>query len=113
MKKVIFLSTFVLLTTGCSTLNESLQLGSILGATAGAGASFAGHSSAGKSPTLNSVSLGVGIGAAVGLLTSYFVHKKVEEEREGYELDQIDMNFGDLPPSPFTTPKGLKKGVSR
>lgn len=113
MKYLLFLPTFTLLVSGCSTLNDSLQLGSIVGAAAGASATYAGYSSAGKSPTMGNVSLGAGVGAAVGLLASYFIHREVEKDRAGCELDQVDMNFGDLPPSPFIVPKSLKKGGVR
>jgi len=109
MKNIILLSAFTLLNTGCSTLNESIQLGGTLGSLAGAGATYAGHRGAGHSPIFGDVALGAGIGMAVGTLASYFIHGKVAEDRETCDIDQIELHFGDLPPSPFVVP-GRKGG---
>ena len=107
---VLISSTCLLLTTACSTMNESLQLGAGMGAATGAAASYTVHQTNGHSPSFENVALDASIGMGVGLLTSYFTHKRVEEDRELYRSDQIEMHFGDLPPSPFVTPNYLKKG---
>lgn len=83
-----------------------------MGAATGATATFVAHKSvSGESPAFGSVALGAGVGAIVGLATSYFVHKNVEEKREALKAEQTEMFFGDLPPSPFVVPKqSFKKG---
>lgn len=80
-----------------------------MGAATGAAATYAGQHSAGKYKGQD-VALGAAIGLGVGLITSYFTHKEVEEDRESYRSNQIEMHFGDLPPSPFLVPKYNKKG---
>ena len=101
-----------MLLTSCATMNDSLQLGAGMGAVAGGAATYAGYSAGGKSPELGTVALGAGIGAALGMITSYFTHKKVEEQRQSYLSDQTEMHFGDLPPSPFIVPRtNPKKGA--
>jgi hypothetical protein len=111
MRNICLLSTFALLITGCSTLNESIQLGGTIGSFAGAGATYLGHRGAGHSPSFGDVALGAGIGMAVGTLASYFIHGKVAENRETCEIDRIELHFGDLPPSPFVVP--ARKGGKR
>jgi hypothetical protein len=96
----------------CSTLDQSLQLGGSVGALSGGVATYSGYSAGGKSPQLETVLIGAGIGAVLGLATSYFTHQAVVEDRRSCEADQIEMHFGDLPPSPFVIPKNnSKKGV--
>jgi len=98
--------------SGCASLNDSLKLGAGMGAVAGATATYAAYSSTGKGASLETVAIGAGVGTALGLITSYFTHKKVEEDRKANEGQQFEMNFGDLPPSPFVVPKmTLKKGA--
>jgi hypothetical protein len=99
--------------SGCATMDQSLQLGVGLGATTGAVATYGGYSAGGESPSLSTVAIGAGIGAALGLITSYFTHKSVVEDRKEYESDQIEMHFGDLPPSPFIVPKNQSKKGSK
>ena len=102
----------IFLPLGCATLNESLQLGAGLGASAGAVATFAAGASVDRSTTFGDVALGAGVGAAVGLIASYFTHKEVGERRLACEADQTEMHFGDLPTSPFILPKTqFKKGA--
>ena len=105
----LLLSTLLLFTSACSTMNKSLQLGAGMGAATGAAATYAGLHSAGKSSSQD-VALGAAIGMGVGLITSYFTHKEVEKDRELYRSNQTEMYFGDLPPSPFVIPKYKKKG---
>ncbi|USN47069.1 MAG: hypothetical protein H6626_12885 [Pseudobdellovibrionaceae bacterium] len=105
----LLLSTSLLFTSACSTMNKSLQLGATMGAATGAAATYPGQHSAGKHKGQD-VALGAAIGLGVGLITSFFTHKEVEEDRELYRSSQIEMHFGDLPPSPFLVPKYKKKG---
>ena len=103
--------TIVLLAAGlssCASLNESMTLGAGLGAAAGGVATYAGQA-AGGHVSAGNVLLGAGIGTAAGLITSYLTHKEVESHRESCTTDQIDMQFGDLPPSPFVFPKKQSK----
>lgn len=98
--------------TACSTMSESLQLGTGVGAAVGAAATYAGHSGAGSKPTIEDVGLGAGIGIGIGLITSYFTHKSVENERRDNSAYQTEIYFGDLPPSPFIVPKtNTKRGA--
>ena len=109
MKRLFFLGVVVLQLSACSTMNDSLQLGASMGAATGAAATYATQNSEGKYSSQN-VALGAAIGLGVGLITSYFTHKKVEDDRESYRSNQIEMHFGDLPPSPFLVPQYNKKG---
>ncbi len=97
----------------CSTLNESLELGAGLGAVSGAAATYVSYSTTGRSPPGGGITLGAGVGLGIGLLTSYLVHRQVGADRADCEADQVEMHFGDLPPSPFVIPKALKKGGKR
>ena len=99
--------------SGCSTLDQSLQLGGSLGAASGAAATLGGFAAAGKPASFESVAIGAGVGAIVGLAASYFTHKNIESDRKACEADQIEMHFGDLPPSPFVVPKPQTKKGSR
>ncbi len=113
MKKSKFAVILLLLFCSCSTLNQSLQLGVGLGTVSGAVAAYSGYSAGGQSPNLETIAIGAGIGAVIGLATSYFTHQSVTEDRKSCEADQIEMHFGDLPPSPFVIPKNLNKKGSR
>jgi len=99
--------------TGCSTMDQSLELGSGLGFAVGTAATVGGYSAGGRSPSLETVAIGAGIGAAVGLVTSYFTHQSVADDRKSCEAEQVEMHFGDLPPSPFIVPKPQTKKGSR
>ena len=99
--------------SGCSTLDQSLELGGGMGMAIGAGAMVAGSGAAGHSASMESVAIGAGVGAILGLATSYFTHKSVDSDRNACEADQIEMHFGDLPPSPFVVPKPQTKKGSR
>ena len=97
--------------TACSTMDQSLELGAGLGTVMGAAATATAYSAGGQSPSLGTVAIGAGIGTAVGLITSYFTHQSVVEDRKACEAEQVEMHFGDLPPSPFLVPKPqAKKG---
>jgi hypothetical protein len=84
-----------------------------MGALSGAAATYAAHASTGAEPSFENVALGAGIGLGVGLLTSYITHRQVEDDRQSYLSQQTEMHFGDLPPSPFITPKMTPKKGGR
>jgi hypothetical protein len=97
---------------GCATLNDSMELGGGIGATTGALAVISGHAGTGHSASFTDVAVATSIGAGLGILASYLVHRSVETERESMQSDQTEMHFGDLPPSPFIIPHTkFKKGV--
>jgi len=108
MKRKILIAV-MLFASGCSTLGDSLKLGAGAGVLTGAAATYAAQSSNGNQPSLENVAAGAGIGLGVGLIISHFVHKSVEEERKTYQSEQIEMHFGDLPPSPFIMSKPTSK----
>lgn len=108
--KTVLFSACLLTLPACSTLNESLQLGTGLGAVAGAAATYAAESSHGEKPQTNNVLAGAGIGLAVGLITSHLIHQNIQERRYGDGSNQPEMYFGDLPPNPFVFPKNPNKG---
>ncbi len=110
MRSILFLSTVTVLNTSCTTLDQSFRLGAATGALAGAAATYSADRATGSTPTLENVGLGAGIGLGLGLLTSYFVHKAVVEDRHETSR-QTEIYFGDLPPSPFVIPNlNSKKG---
>lgn len=110
--KSIAIVPLAALISSCATMNESLELGAGMGAVTGAAAVYAGHLGSEQKTSFSDAAVGAGIGVGLGLLTSYLVHRSVEEKRQSFQADQTEMNFGDLPPSPFIVPKTkLKKGV--
>lgn len=106
--KIIF-STILLSTTACSTLNESVKLGATIGAATGAAATYSGFDSAGERPPSEKMILGTAIGLTLGVITSYYTHKNIEEKRQSIFEERSEMYFGDLPPSPFIVPQSHKK----
>src|SRR5579885_1952050 len=87
--------------SSCASLNESMTLGAGIGAVGGGLATYAAQATApGGETSAENIFLGAGVGMAAGLITSYFTHKEVEKRRAACVADQIDMQFGDLPPSP-------------
>ena len=106
----ILISTTLLSTAACSTLNDSIKLGSTMGAITGAAAVHAGHNSADQNPSSNDVTRGAVIGLALGALTAYITHREVEKERSSTYYETNKIHFGDLPPSPFIFPNKRKKG---
>ena len=104
--------TLAALLSACATMNESFELGAGVGAATGIAAVYAGHAGTGKGANVSDAAIGAGIGMGLGLLTSYLIHNSVEEKRQSLQSDQTEMNFGDLPPSPFIVPKlKTKKGA--
>lgn len=110
--RAIYCLAFIMLTNGCSTLDQSFRLGAATGALAGAAATYGAESAAGRQPTLESIGVGASIGLSLGLITSYFVHQSVVEDRES-SAKQTEIYFGDLPPSPFVIPNSNKKRGGR
>lgn len=108
MKCIFLFGLMMALTTSCSTLDQSFRLGATTGALTGAAATYAAQSTNGRSPSFEEVSLGASIGLGIGLITSYFVHQSVVEDRES-SARQTEIYFGDLPPSPFVIPEANKK----
>jgi hypothetical protein len=110
MKCIILLSPIVALSVSCTTLDQSFRLGAATGALTGAAATYAGNRLSGRNPSIEEVGLGASIGLGIGLITSYFVHQQVSEDRDEMSR-QTEIYFGDLPPSPFIIPQPkLKKG---
>jgi hypothetical protein len=110
MKRIFLLSPIVALSVSCTTLDQSFRLGAATGALTGAAATYAGNSASGRNPSIEEVGLGASIGLGIGLITSYFVHQQVVEERDEMSK-QTEIYFGDLPPSPFMIPQPkFKKG---
>ena len=110
MKIILLLSLTAALLVSCTTLDQSFRLGSATGALIGTAATYAAHSTNGRNPSLEEVGLGATIGLGLGLITSYFVHQKVVEDRDEM-TKQTEIYFGDLPPSPFVIPQPkIKKG---
>jgi hypothetical protein len=63
MRAILYLTTVSMLTSGCSTLDQSFRLGAATGALAGGAATFASETASGRKPTFEDV----GIGASIGL----------------------------------------------
>lgn len=111
MKRIFLIGPIVALTVSCTTLDQSFRLGAATGALTGVAATYAAHSTNGRNPSAEEVGLGATIGLGLGLITSYFVHQQVVEDRDEMAR-QTEIYFGDLPPSPFVIPQPkLKKGV--
>lgn len=107
---LIFLSAHLLLTS-CTTLDQSFRLGAVTGALTGASTTYAAASSTGRSPSMEEVGVNASIGLGLGLITSYFIHQSVVNDRDEYSK-QTEIYFGDLPPSPFVIPnKNSRKGA--
>lgn len=109
MKAAVIVITSIGLAS-CATMRESIQLGAGMGAVAGGAAAFGGLSAAGQPMSVEQLALGMGIGAGIGAITSYFTHKETEASwRSTYSRD-VEMHFGDLPPNPFVFPKNANGG---
>lgn len=103
--KTLCLLPMAALLASCSTINQSFELGAGLGAASGVAAVYAGSIGQEHGPSFSTVAIGAGLGAGIGILTSYLVHRSVEDDRQALQADQTEMHFGDLPPSPFVIPK--------
>jgi hypothetical protein len=110
MKRILLLSLAVALLSSCTTLDQSFRFGAVTGALTGAASTYAGHGAGGRNPSAEEVGLGASIGLGIGLITSYFIHQQVVEDRDEMSR-QTEIYFGDLPPSPFMIPQPkIKKG---
>ncbi len=103
MKRIFLIGPIVALTASYTTLDQSFRLGAATGALIGAAATYAAHSTNGRNPSIEEVALGTTIGLGLELITSYFVHQQVVEDRDEM-TKQTEIYFGDLPPSPFVIP---------
>lgn len=79
----MILSSCLLLTTSCTTLNESIQLGGSHWSCWRGGCNQHCCSDAGVRPESDTVLAGAAIEMAAGLITSYFTHKEIEQTRVG------------------------------
>jgi hypothetical protein len=109
MREAVFILCMSGILCSCTTLNRSLQFGSIAGSVVGATATYVSQNSVGANPTLENVGIGASIGMALGLISSYFIHSSIVEERVD-QIRETQIYFGDLPPSPFLIPTKSKKG---
>jgi hypothetical protein len=109
-KKAI-LSTCLLSLTACTTLSESMRLGAGVGALTGIATVTTASNLAEKNVSEDQKLHAASVGIALGLLTSFLLHKNIEEKRESFFQSGPEIHFGDLPPSPFImTPNRKKKG---
>ena len=110
MRKSLMLFVLSALLSGCSTLDQSFKLGATTGALVGAIATYGAERAKNiESPSAKDVGIGATVGLGLGLVTAYFVHQAVAEERAAYTKD-TEVYFGDLPPSPFVIPANINKG---
>lgn len=110
MRNPLILFVLVALIGGCSTLDQSFRLGAATGALTGALAIYGAERAKNiESPTAEDVGIGATVGLGLGLVTAYFVHQAVAEDRAAYTKD-TEVYFGDLPPSPFVIPANLNRG---
>lgn len=110
MKFKIIFPTFLLLSS-CATMNDSMMLGATLGGIAAVAATSSAYNKVDHTASNDDLAASAGIGIALGLITSYFVHKDVAEKRGDIYSNNPQIYFGDLPPSPFImTPATKKKG---
>jgi hypothetical protein len=112
MRWIASVSFFCVLVSGCASQSESLQLGGVTGFLTGAISMTAAQATSSGKVGLGKVLVGGEIGAVVGAVVSYFIHRSVEGSRRLGETQQPNLYFGDLPPSPFEQPK-RKLGVSK
>jgi len=110
MKRILLLSLTMALLVSCTTLDQSFRFGAVTGALTGAAATYASYGASGRNPSAEEVGIGASIGLGIGLITSYFIHQQVVEDRDEMSR-QTEIYFGDLPPSPFMIPQPkIKKG---
>ncbi len=93
MKRILLLSLTMTLLVSCTTLDQSFRFGAVTGALTGAAATYAGHGASGRNPSAEEVGLGASIGLGIGLITSYFIHQQVVEDRDEMSR-QTEIYFG-------------------
>lgn len=108
MKLKIIFPTFLLITS-CTTLNDSMMLGATVGALTSVAAISDASNKTGQNVSNDELASGAGIGIALGLITSYLIHKDVIEKRGDVYQNLPEIHFGDLPPSPFIMSPAIKK----
>ena len=108
MKLKIIFPTFLLISS-CTTLNDSMMLGATVGALTSVAAISAANNKTGQNVSNDELASGAGIGVALGLITSYLIHKDVIEKRGDVYQNLPEIHFGDLPPSPFIMSPTIKK----
>lgn len=96
MKKIIM----SILLTSCSTLDQTVRLGSSLGSITGASTVLVGASVSHTNAKVEDVLVATGIGAIVGTALSFLIYKQLDKERIDY-VHQTEVQFGDLPQNPF------------
>ncbi len=95
MKRIFLIGPIVALPKSCTTLDQSFMLGVFTGAfLTGEAATYAAHSAIGRNPSPEEVGLGATIGLGLGLITSYFVHEQIIEDRDEMSK-QTEIYFGD------------------
>lgn len=109
MKKLILLSTFLLL-SACATLNDSMLLGAGIGTLTGAFATTSASQSSGRAATTEELTSSASIGMAIGLIGAFLIHETTREHRKDSYYQTPEIYFGDLPPSPFIMTPSEKKG---
>lgn len=110
--RILYSVCLIALMCSCSTLDQSMRLGAVTGALAGAAAMSATTSVTGQSISGEQIAQNATIGMGIGLITSYFIHKQVASDRQA-ALRQTELYFGDLPPSPFVLPAEIPKKGGR
>ena len=108
MKLKIIFPTFLLISS-CTTLNDSMMLGATVGALTSVAEMSAANNKIDKGVSNDELASGAGIGIALGLITSYLIHKDVIEKRGDVYQNLPEIHFGDLPPSPFIMSPTIKK----
>lgn len=103
--KFLFHSVVVcFLFTSCAAQSDSLELGGVTGLLSGA-ASLAASQAAIGNMSISRIATGAEVGALLGTVVSYFVHRAVQNSRKTDQEDVPQMYFGDLPPNPFVFSK--------
>ena len=105
MQKVQYFCPLALALTlvGCATLPRSLVLGGAGGLAIGAYTGSAVYSGPHREIQTRNIVMGAALGLGTGLLTSYLLHRHVEDRMDALsEANDERLRFGDLPPNPFS-----------
>jgi hypothetical protein len=111
MKKCILIGAAALLPS-CTSMSRAMELGGAMGAASSAIAVSWERASGGDRSPKGDILVASSIGLGVGLMAAYLIQKS-SEEHIASSAPEVDMHFGDLPPSPFLFPTTSKKGASR
>lgn len=96
------------LLASCSTLDQSMKLGSGLGAMTGASTVLI-SSNGPSNAKAEDVLMASGIGAIIGGAISFLIHRQIDKERSDF-IQSTEVQFGDLPPNPFQFSNSNNKG---